>query len=912
MPSKMSVSCHFTGKYANLPDARSMEDQARLGDEIKRIVGWREVAGGVGVAWDKIISDRILPEYDVLNLTWVMGECVESVDAGAVIDWVQSGADVVIGPACSASAIISGTIGKYFNFPLVIWAPTFSSALLNEFEYPTITATTFCSINQAQAIVKLLQKYQWTDVAVIDYVSRGSLIPRCSYVFSDLEGSQDLCYSGAHSRYEYDAFFIIYGYPILNCLHFEDILNANINMNIAYRRQLTAINNATFKTILSAIKDVSRVTVSCFESDLARRNFMVAIAELGMDTDEYVWIMVESRKLGFAQLHTVLHYFQATSQVGEVADALLLFAIAMNRSLSSGVKAPKGIDLAKSSVGVFEGFTGTVIINKNGSRDPIFYLWGLNSSDQQIVMMKITGTVDLDSVKSSFNVAKQSRFLTCCRILLYGEVTADRLHRIGLHAASMVVTIDGFILSNNTLHSTRARRREEERLNQLWQISYSSLQKASSNSGATSSRSLQSTMSTSTKLTIDSKKDTKNHSFFMYGNDSVAARKHKVKVLMKKSDCAALRKMQSNYHDNLCRFMGMCLDAAELMSLWRYCARGSLKDVIEKGSLQIDWFFKFSLIRDVIEGLHYVHQSFGPHGWLSSCTCLVDERWQVKITFYGMDSIKACEVKQPKQLLWTAPEHLRDPMMPPTTQGDIYRSAHKLIFKIKRGGRSPIRPSLDTDDEHNASLTLLVRDCWCEEGDQRPPSHQVRSLVKSLNNNKSSNLMDHVFNVLEQYASNLEEEVQARMKELTEEKKKSDILLYRMLPKEVAEKLKLGQSVEPETFDCVTLFFSDVVSFTTLASRCTPLQVVNLLNDLYTLFDAIIDEHDVYKVETIGDGYLCVSGLPKRNGNEHAKEIAEMSFELVRAIRGFRVPHLPNEKINIRVGLHTGALPFQE
>ncbi|KHJ76754.1 hypothetical protein OESDEN_23626, partial [Oesophagostomum dentatum] len=149
----------------------------------------------------------------------------------------------------------------------------------------------------------------------------------------------------------------------------------------------------------------------------------------------------------------------------------------------------------------------------------------------------------------------------------------------------------------------------------------------------------------------------------------------------------------------------------------------------------------------------------------------------------------------------------------------------ELIYKIKRGGRSPIRPVLETEDEHNSSLSLLVKDCWSEEIEMRPCCDQVKSLIRSLNHNKSSNLMDHVFTVLEQYASNLEDEVQARMKELTEEKKKSDILLYRMLPKQVAERLKTGQPVEPETFECVTLFFSDVVSFTTLASRCTPLQV---------------------------------------------------------------------------------------
>ena len=123
----------------------------------------------------------------------------------------------------------------------------------------------------------------------------------------------------------------------------------------------------------------------------------------------------------------------------------------------------------------------------------------------------------------------------------------------------------------------------------------------------------------------------------------------------------------------------------------------------------------------------------------------------------------------------------------------------------------------------------------------------------------------------------------------------------------MAEKLKLGQSVEPETFDCVTCFFSDVVSFTTLASRCTPLQVVNLLNDLYTVFDGIISEYDVYKVETIGDGYLCVSGLPHRNGNEHARHIANMSLAFMRSLDRFTIPHLPGERISLRIGIHTGG-----
>jgi atrial natriuretic peptide receptor A len=83
---------------------------------------------------------------------------------------------------------------------------------------------------------------------------------------------------------------------------------------------------------------------------------------------------------------------------------------------------------------------------------------------------------------------------------------------------------------------------------------------------------------------------------------------------------------------------------------------------------------------------------------------------------------------------------------------------------------------------------------------------------------------------------------------------------------------------------------------------------VSLLNDLYTCFDSIIEAFDIYKVETIGDAYMVVSGLPTRNGDLHVREICRMALTIVDAVHHFRIRHRPDEQLKIRIGIHSGRI----
>lgn len=142
-------------------------------------------------------------------------------------------------------------------------------------------------------------------------------------------------------------------------------------------------------------------------------------------------------------------------------------------------------------------------------------------------------------------------------------------------------------------------------------------------------------------------------------------------------------------------------------------------------------------------------------------------------------------------------------------------------------------------------------------------------------------------------------------KKLRHEQHLSKVLLHSMLPPHVANELRAGKLVEPELHENVTLFFSDIVGFTNICEDIFPWDCVDLLNRLYCVMDYLSAKFDLYKVETIGDSYLCASGLPNADP-EHARKVANFAIACMHCCQLVMNPST-GEPIQLRIGIHSGA-----
>lgn len=403
-----------------------------------------------------------------------------------------------------------------------------------------------------------------------------------------------------------------------------------------------------------------------------------------------------------------------------------------------------------------------------------------------------------------------------------------------------------------------------------------------------------------------------------------------------------MRLLRELRHDNINSFIGACIEPCRTLLVTDYCAKGSLYDIIENEDIKLDDLFIASLIHDLIKGMIYIHDSaLYFHGNLKSSNCVVTSRWMLQVTDFGLNDLRHCaenesigEHQYYRSQFWKAPELLRNPNIYGSPKADVYAFAIILFEVIGRKGpfgqigyepkeivelvkripdadEDPFRPDIEYILESGNCADYIVnclKECWDENPEVRPDFTTIRARLKKMRGGKSKNIMDQMMEMMEKYANNLEDVVNDRTRLLCEEKKKTEDLLHRMLPQSVAESLTRGHGVEPVSYNSVTIYFSDIVGFTAMSAESTPLQVVNFLNDLYTVFDRIIKGYDVYKVETIGDAYMVVSGLPIQNGDRHAGEIASMSLDLLLAVRKHKISHRPNETLKLRIGMHTGPV----
>ncbi|XP_039282700.1 atrial natriuretic peptide receptor 1 isoform X3 [Nilaparvata lugens] len=665
--------------------------------------------------------------------------------------------------------------------------------------------------------------------------------------------------------------------------------------------------------------------------------------------EAYLNFSLEVKRLAEEKYNLTFGNESVSTFVTAFYDAVLLYSLALNETLRlGGTQADGQLITQRMWNRTIPGITGDVNIDANGDRVADYSL------------------LDMDPVTSEFRIV--ANYIGVKHALEYVPHTSihwaggrldpppDTPHcgfdgslcrqMTGYAILSIVLSSIVVALAVGLLFIYRHYKLEAEIASMTWRIYYREIVKVPSEKLRGSVYSLVRRTSQATVFSEDGMSvcDTGRQQFvptaFYKGNKVAIKALDKSRIDLTRPLLLELKRMKDLHHDHLVRFYGACIDPPDCCLVTEYCPKGSLQDILENEQIKLDWMFRYSLMHDIVKGMCFLHSSdIRSHGSLKSSNCVVDSRFVLKIADFGLRTLRESDDAGDqsdsyafwRKLLWTAPELLRMRHPPPegSQKGDVYSFAiivHEIVTRQGpfymgdinlspkeivegiRNGSECMRPSTSELTCEEEVTTLMTR-CWAEDPAERFDFATLKAVIRKLNkDNESNNILDNLLSRMEQYADNLETLVEERTSDYLEEKRKCEELLYQLLPKTVASQLIMGQSVVAETYDNVTIYFSDIVGFTSLSAESTPLQVVELLNDLYTCFDSIIENFDVYKVETIGDAYMVVSGLPVRNGNLHAREIARMALALKSAVESFSIRHRPKDQLKLRIGIHTGKI----
>jgi len=151
----------------------------------------------------------------------------------------------------------------------------------------------------------------------------------------------------------------------------------------------------------------------------------------------------------------------------------------------------------------------------------------------------------------------------------------------------------------------------------------------------------------------------------------------------------------------------------------------------------------------------------------------------------------------------------------------------------------------------------------------------------------------------------LRDKEQQYLKALEIEQHKSEQLLLNVLPAPIAERLKESSNTIADSFSSVSVLFADIVDFTTFSADVSPIDLVEILNDIFSTFDMLAERHGLEKIKTVGDAYMVVGGLPTPR-SDHAEAVAEMALDIREAIQ--RYEFKDGDPFQMRIGINSGPV----
>jgi class 3 adenylate cyclase len=176
--------------------------------------------------------------------------------------------------------------------------------------------------------------------------------------------------------------------------------------------------------------------------------------------------------------------------------------------------------------------------------------------------------------------------------------------------------------------------------------------------------------------------------------------------------------------------------------------------------------------------------------------------------------------------------------------------------------------------------------------------------TQTVRTDELGDVMEAFVDMYRRIAQEIRERKMAQI-QIQKEKDTSEGLLLNILPCAIADRLKQGETIIADGFNEVTVLFADIVNFTELSATTSPVDLVCILNEIFSAFDGLVDYYGLEKIKTIGDAYMVVGGLPTYRP-DHAEAIANMALDMRKIISKFADGL--GKPFDIRIGINTGPV----